>query len=58
MGPGIIEADMPTVKPRKRALASSIMMAPRKKSGCRNIESNYIKNLWGYQYAASIAVIN
>ena len=43
IGPGIIAADMPTVKPRIRALVNSIMNPPRKLSVIENIESNYIK---------------
>jgi hypothetical protein len=43
MGPGIIAADMPTVKPRIRALVNSIMMPPRIISYYINIESYYIK---------------
>jgi len=44
MGPGIMAADMPTVKPRIRALISSIMMSPPyKNSDYINVGSNYIK---------------
>jgi len=36
MGPGIMAADMPTVNPRIRALANSIMISPYKKENCIN----------------------
>jgi hypothetical protein len=42
MGPGIIAADMPTVKPRIRALVSSIMVSPWKRKNYINERSNYI----------------
>jgi len=43
MGPGIMAADIPTVKPRIRALINSITVPPPRRSEYRNIGSFYIK---------------